>query len=96
MKKIGATVAVILGLCHASEIVLGILEKRITSKADEYLGEDQYGFHRGSGTREAVATIRIMCEKNMTKKLKYVSLLLKSVWPNKMGQANGNIKENRV
>ena len=42
-----------------------ILKKRITSKADEYLGEDKYGFRRGSGTREAIAAMRIICEKSL-------------------------------
>ena len=42
-----------------------ILKKRITSKADEYLGEDKYGFRRGSGTREAIAAMRIICERSL-------------------------------
>ena len=67
MKKIGVTdcsdFRTISLICHASKIVLGILKKRITSKADAYLGEDQYGFRRGSGTREAIAAMRIICER---------------------------------
>ena len=43
-EKIGATdwadFRTISFICHVSKIVLGILKKRITSKADEYLGED--------------------------------------------------------
>ena len=53
-KKIGATdfcdFRTISLIRHASKIVLGILKKRITSKADEYLGEDQYDFRSGNGT----------------------------------------------
>ena len=68
-KKIGATdcsdFRAISLICHASKIVLGISKKRITSKADEYLGEDQYGFRRGSGTREAIAAMRIICERSL-------------------------------
>ena len=41
------------------------MKKRTTSKADEYLGEDQYGIRRGSGTREAIAVMRIMCERSL-------------------------------
>ena len=67
-KKIGATdcsdFRTISLICHASKIVLEIYKKRITSKADEYLGEDQYGFHRGSGTGEAIAAMRITCERS--------------------------------
>ena len=68
-KKIGATdcsdFRTISLICHASKIVLGILKKRITSKVDEYLGEDQYGFHRGSGSSEAIAAMRIICESSL-------------------------------
>ena len=43
-KKIGATdgsdFRTISLICHTSKIILGILKKRITSKADEYLGEE--------------------------------------------------------
>ena len=46
-------------------IVLGILKKRITSKADEYLSEDQYGFRRGSETRKEIAAMRIICERSL-------------------------------
>ena len=52
-------------ICHASKIFLGILKKSNTSKADEYLGKDQYGFRRGSGTIEAIAAMRIICEKSL-------------------------------
>ena len=68
-KKIGATdcsdFRTINLICHALKIVPGILKKSITSKADEYLGEDQYGFRRGSGTREAIVAMRIICERNL-------------------------------
>ena len=68
-KKIGATdcsdFRTICLICHASKIVLGILKKRITSKANEYLGEDQYGFRKGSGTREAIAAMRIICKRSL-------------------------------
>ena len=37
----------------------------MTSKADEYLGEDQYSFRRGSGTREAIAAMRIIRKRSL-------------------------------
>ena len=68
-KKIGATdcsdIRTVSLIRYASKIVLGILKKRITSKADEYLGEDQYGFRRGNGTREAIAAMRIICKRSL-------------------------------
>src|SRR6218665_3578562 len=39
---------------HASKIVLKILTRRITAKADEFLGKNQFGFKKGCGTREAL------------------------------------------
>ena len=82
-KKIGATdcsdIRTISLICHASKIVLGVLKKRITCKADEFLGEDQYGFRRGSGTREAIAAMRIICERSVEhdQEVIYVSLISK-------------------
>ena len=68
-KKIGATdcsdFRTISLIFHALKIVLGILKKRITTKAYEYHGEDQYDFRRVSGTREAIAAMRIICERSL-------------------------------
>ena len=52
-------------ICHASKTVLRLLKTRITSKADEYLGKDQYGFHRDRGAREAIVAIRILCQRSL-------------------------------
>ena len=43
-------------ISHASKIMLSILKKRLNTKAEElYLAEDQCGFRKGCGTKEAIA-----------------------------------------
>ena len=34
-------------------------------KADEYLGEGRYSCRRGCGTREAIAAMRIICQRSL-------------------------------
>ena len=60
-------------LSYASKIGRGILKKRITSKSDGYLGKDQYGFRKGSGTREAIVAKRIICKRSLEHNLEISS-----------------------
>jgi len=39
-----------------------ILKRRIEKKIEEVLGEDQFGFRRGKGTRDAIGMLRIISE----------------------------------
>ena len=52
---------------HAAKIVLKILTKRIQAKADSihFLGNDQFGFRRGMGTREAIGSLRVLSERSI-------------------------------
>jgi Reverse transcriptase (RNA-dependent DNA polymerase) len=52
---------------HASKILLNILTKRIESKiaATNYIGEDQFGFRKGRGTREAISVLRCLGERSL-------------------------------
>jgi len=52
-------------ISHASKIVLKILTRRLESKAESYLGRDQYGFMRGCGTRDAIAAMRVLCDRSL-------------------------------
>jgi len=54
-------------IVHASKILLKILTKRIESKiaAINYIGEDQYGFRKGRGTRDAVSVLRCLGERSL-------------------------------
>ena len=50
-------------ICHTSKIILKILARRLRNIAEDYLGDDQFGFRVGKGTREAIGTLRMLCEK---------------------------------
>jgi len=50
---------------HASKIVLKILTRRLESTAESYLGKDQFGFRKGRGTRDAIAALRVLYERNL-------------------------------
>src|ERR1043165_3207476 len=54
-------------LTHASKILLRIITKRLQTKAetDNCLGEEQYGFRKGRGTRDAVAALRVIAERSI-------------------------------
>jgi hypothetical protein len=45
-------------IAHAAKIVARILRRRIERKAEDALGEDQFGFRRGKGTWDAENNIR--------------------------------------
>ena len=49
---------------HASNIVLKILTCRLESTTESYLGKDQFGFSNGCGTRDAIAALRVLYERN--------------------------------
>jgi len=44
---------------HASKVLLKVLTKRLQAKAeaDGCLGEDQFGFRKGRGSRDAIRAI---------------------------------------
>jgi len=50
---------------HASKILLKILALRLESKAESFLGRDQYGFRSGCGTRDATAAMQVVCQTNL-------------------------------
>ncbi len=54
-------------ISHAAKIVLKILNKRIQAKAESinYLAEDQFGFRKGRGTRDAIAALRVLNERSI-------------------------------
>jgi hypothetical protein len=48
---------------HAAKIVARILRRRIERKTDDALGEDQLGFRRGKGIRDAIGMLRKISER---------------------------------
>ena len=43
--------------------VAKILRRKIVWKIEEVLGEDQFGFRRGKGTRDVIGMLRIIAER---------------------------------
>jgi hypothetical protein len=52
-------------IAHAAKIVSRILRRRIERKTEDVLGEDQFGFRRGKGTRDAIGMLRIISERTL-------------------------------
>ena len=50
---------------HVSKVLLKILTKRIESKAKGYISRTQFGFRKGVGTREAIGTMRMLCQRTL-------------------------------
>jgi len=55
--------------------LLKILTQRLESKAEPYLGRDQYDFMRGCGTRDAIAATRVICDRSLERNNKVPYIL---------------------
>jgi hypothetical protein len=45
--------------------LLGLLKRRIKRKIEDVLGEDQFGFKRGKGARDATGMLRIISQQTL-------------------------------
>jgi len=52
-------------ISHASKILLRVINNRLRARTKEYIGWDQFGFRKGMGTREALAVMRTLSERNI-------------------------------
>ena len=52
---------------HAAKILLKVIKKRITPLIEKRISENQLGFRKGKGTREAIFIARILSERNIEK-----------------------------
>ena len=52
-------------IAHTAKIVAKILRRRIEKKIEDVLGEDQFGFRRGKGTRDTNGMLRIISERTL-------------------------------
>ena len=52
-------------ISHAAKILLKIMMRRIEAKAKDFIGRNQFGFRKGLGTRDAIAVIKVLCERSM-------------------------------
>jgi hypothetical protein len=50
-------------IAHTAKIVAKTLRRRVEKKIEDVLGEDQFGFRRGKGTRDAIGMLRIISEQ---------------------------------
>ena len=50
-------------ISHASKILLQLIKRRITPGIERQLGENQMGFRKGKGTRDAIFQLRIIGER---------------------------------
>jgi hypothetical protein len=51
-------------IAYTAKIVARILRRRIERKTQDALREDQFGFRRGKGTRDAIGKLRIISMRN--------------------------------
>ena len=52
-------------IARASKIMLKILVRRIKGKAESYIGDAQFSFRKGKGTRDAIGIMRKLCERSL-------------------------------
>ena len=52
-------------ISHTAKIIKKINRRRIERKIEGVLGEDQFGFRRGKGTRDATGMMRIIAERTL-------------------------------
>ena len=54
-------------ISHAAKILLKVLQKRIKAKVDavRFLSDAQFGFRKGTGTRDAIGTLRVLTERSL-------------------------------
>jgi len=51
--------------CTTAKTIAKILRRRIEKKIEDVLGEDQFGFRRGKGTRDTIGMMRILAERTL-------------------------------
>jgi len=52
-------------IAHTAKIITKILRRRIERKIEDVRGEDQFGFRRGKGTRDAMGMMKIIAERTL-------------------------------
>ena len=62
-------------ISHASKVMLKILQARLQQYVNRELPEVQAGFRKGGGTRDQIANIRWIIEKQESSRKKHLFLL---------------------
>jgi hypothetical protein len=47
---------------HAAKLVASVIRRKFERKIEDVLGEDQFGFRKGKGTRNSIGLLRIISE----------------------------------
>ena len=50
-------------IAHVAKILLRVIDRRLRRIMEEVVGEDQFGFRRGMGTRDAIAVVKTIGER---------------------------------
>ena len=50
-------------ISHVGKVIARIINRRLENKIEAILGEDQFGFRKGKGTRDAIGMIRAITER---------------------------------
>jgi hypothetical protein len=52
-------------IAHTAKTVVTMFRTRTERKIEDVLGEDQFGFRRGKGTRDEIVMLRIISERTL-------------------------------
>ena len=52
-------------MSHVTKILLKVILARLEKRVESEIAEEQYGFRKGRGTREAIFNLRILCERSL-------------------------------
>jgi len=52
-------------IAHTAKTMANTLRRRVERKIEDVLGEDQFGFRRGSGTRDGTGMLRTISERTL-------------------------------
>jgi hypothetical protein len=52
-------------IAHAAKVVISVIRRRSEKKIEDVLREDQFGFRKGKGTRDAMGMLRILLEQTL-------------------------------
>ena len=83
-------------IAHTAKIIAKILRGRVEKEIEGVLGEEQFRFRRGKGTRDAIGIMRIIPERTLeiNEELCLLHRLAESIRPCKLDQINADPKEN--
>jgi hypothetical protein len=81
-------------IAHIAKIIANIVIGRIVKKIEGVLGDEQFGFRGGKGTRNAIGMMRIVAEWTLEIDECLLHRLAEGIRPCKLDQINADPKEN--